>query len=498
MILSFEKVLGKLLIARRGYNGDSCRGRVVSDSRQVLPGDIFVAIPGTANDGHNYIDAAIRAEAEVVIHQYPLPRYQPRITYLMVTDTRLAYARCCREFCGRPDLKLPLFGVTGTNGKTTTVYLIEHLLRAGGRSCGLISTVETRDGKVTSPADCTTPESGTLFPLLARMLRNRMAAAAMELSSHALDQGRAEGAEFRMAIFTNLSGDHLDYHHDMECYYQAKKRLFTELLAANGTAVINVDDASGQRLADELADGKTKVVTFGGPDSGAKWRISQEELLAGGTKFRLEGRREAFDVASNLIGEHNIHNLAGAILAVRAFGLKPEEINRALGKEIRVPGRLERLNSKRGFPIYVDYAHSDDALSRVLETLKKIAAGRLIVVFGAGGNRDRTKRPRMGRAAAELADRIILTSDNPRNEDPAAIAAEIAAGIPQGTPYEVELDRYQAIRHAVETAEKDDVILIAGKGHETYQEINGVRSPFNDRNVVKTILSDLNCPRRRE
>ncbi|MDD4352691.1 MAG: UDP-N-acetylmuramyl-tripeptide synthetase, partial [Candidatus Gracilibacteria bacterium] len=255
--------------------------------------------------------------------------------------------------------------------------------------------------------------------------------------------------------------------------------------------IINVDDDYGQRLAEELADEKTRVVTFGGVDPGAKWRISQEELFVGGAKFRLEGRREAFDVASNLIGEHNIHNLAGAILAVRAFGLKPEEINQALATEIRVPGRLERINSKRGFPIYVDYAHSDDALRRALETLKKITEKRVIAVFGAGGNRDRTKRPRMGRAAAELADYIILTSDNPRDEDPTTIVNEIAAGIPEGTPCEVELNRHRAIRHAIETAEEGDAILIAGKGHETYQEIRGVRHPFSDRNVVKTILANL-------
>ena len=228
MILSFERVLGELLIARRGFHGDSARGRVVNDSRKVLPGDIFVAIPGTVSDGHNYIDAAIKARAQVVIHQHPLSHYAPHTTYLMVTSTRLAYARCCREFNGCPDRELPLFGVTGTNGKTTTVYMIEHLLRAGGRSCGLISTVETRDGKIVRPADCTTPEAGVLFPLLAEMRRNRLAAAAMELSSHALDQGRVAGTVFRVAVFTNLSGDHLDYHRDMEHYYHAKKRLFTE------------------------------------------------------------------------------------------------------------------------------------------------------------------------------------------------------------------------------------------------------------------------------
>ncbi len=490
MILSFEKVLGELLIARCGFHGNAARGRVVNDSRKVLPGDVFVAIPGTVSDGHNYIDAAIKARAQVVIHQHPLSHYEPATTYLMVTNTRLAYARCCREFCGRPDEKLPLFGVTGTNGKTTTVYLIEHLLREGGRSCGLVSTGETRDGKVVRPADCTTPEAGTLFPLLAEMLRNRMAAAAMELSSHALDQGRVAGARFRVAIFTNLSGDHLDYHHDMEHYYQAKRRLFTEQLSSKGAAVINVNDPYGARLAEELS-GDVKLITFGGPDSDAKWHITNVELSADGVKFRLEGRSSAFDVASNLIGEHNICNLAGAILAVREFGLKPDEIDRALAVPIQVPGRLERIDSQMGFPVYVDYAHTDDALSRVLEILRRITARRVIVVFGAGGDRDRTKRPRMGRAAAEAADRIVLTSDNPRSENPESIIREIASGIPEGVAYEVEPDRGRAIRRAIQLAEPGDVVLVAGKGHESYQEICGVRHPFDDRKAVKTILAEL-------
>lgn len=490
VILSFERVLGELLIARRGFHGDSARGRVVNDSRKVLPGDIFVAIPGTVSDGHKYIDAAIKARAQVVIHQHPLSHYAPHTTYLMVTSTRLAYARCCREFNGCPDRELPLFGVTGTNGKTTTVYMIEHLLRAGGRSCGLISTVETRDGKIVRPADCTTPEAGVLFPLLAEMRRNRLAAAAMELSSHALDQGRVAGTVFRVAVFTNLSGDHLDYHRDMEHYYHAKKRLFTEQLSPKGAAVINVDDRYGRRLADELAD-TTRVITFGSADAEAKWRITNVELPEDGVRFRLEGRDEAFDVGSNLIGGHNIHNLTGAILAVREFGLTPEEINRALAVKIRVPGRLERINSRKGYAVYVDYAHTDDALSNVLEILRKITPRRLIAVFGAGGDRDHLKRPRMGLAAAEKADLVILTSDNPRSEEPEAIIREIAAGIPEGAAYEIEPDRFLAIRRALELAEPGDAVLIAGKGHETYQEIKGVRHPFDDRKVVKTVLSSL-------
>ncbi len=490
MIRSFEKVLGELLIAKRGFNSSTvARGHIVNDSRKILPGDIFVAISGTSVDGHNFIENAIAARAQVVIHEKPLDQYHNHITYLMVTDSRLAYARCYREFCDRPDEVLQLFGVTGTNGKTTTAYLVEHLMRAGGRSCGLISTVETRDGKVTRPAEHTTPEAGVLFPLLAEMRRNRMAAAVLEVSSHALDQGRIAGVRFRVAIFTNLTGDHLDYHGDMEEYYQAKKKLFIEQLAAKGAAVINVDDAYGERLAEEVGD-EIKIVTFGGPKSEAKWKITNVELTAENSKFRLESRNAAFDVCTNLIGIHNVHNLTGAILAVREFGLKPEEIDRALAVPIRVPGRLERFDTPAGVTVYIDYAHTDDALANVLSILRMIAPGRLITVFGAGGNRDRSKRPRMGKAAAKDSDLIILTSDNPREEDPEEIMKEIAAGIPEGVRYEMEPNRQKAIRRALELAEPADTILIAGKGHENYQEIKGVRHPFDDRKVLRTLLDE--------
>lgn len=490
MRLLLEQELAGLLIARHGEPAGFSPGRILRDSRKVLPGDIFVAIPGTLNDGHRYIDDAVKAGARVVIHQDPLPHYTSEVTYLMVTCSRQAYARCCREFFGCPDRDLPLFGVTGTNGKTTTVYLIEHLLRKSGRSCGLVSTVETRDGKIARPAECTTPDAGTLFPLLAEMRRNRLSAAAMELSSHALDQERVAGILFRVAIFTNLTGDHLDYHRDMEHYYLAKKRLFTELLSPEGAAIINVDDRYGRRLAGEL-DGAIKVISFGSVDASADWRITNIILAENGVQFRLEGRKKAFDVASNLIGVHNIRNLAGAILAVREFGLTPEEIHRALTEEIRVPGRLERFDSQKGCAVYVDYAHTDDALRNVLDILRKLTQNRLIAVFGAGGDRDRQKRPRMGHAAAEKADLLILTSDNPRSEEPEEIIREIASGIPEDTAYEIEPDRMRAIRRALELATFGDTVLIAGKGHETYQEIKGVRHPFDDREAVRSMLSSL-------
>ena len=324
-----------------------------------------------------------------------------------------------------------------------------------------------------------------LFPLLAEMRRNGMRAAAMELSSHALWQGRVDGAKFRTTIFTNLTGEHLDYHGDMEHYYQAKKLFFTRLMAVDGTAVINIDDEYGRRLAREIST--RNILTFG-KNSAADWNLTDIELGADGSRFRLQSENEAFDVATNLIGEHNVHNLAGAILAALDYGLTPAQIDRALSRPIRVPGRLEKFMAENGAAFYVDYAHTDDALANVLSILRKIAKGRLITVFGAGGNRDRTKRPRMGRKAAEFADLLIVTSDNPRNENPEAIIREIVAGIPEGTAYETEPDRRKAIRRAVELAGPGDVVLIAGKGHENYQEIAGKRYHLDDREVLKDLL----------
>ncbi len=485
MIRSFEAILGDLLIGQRGFQGTGSSGRVHNDSRKVLPGDIFVAIPGTAQDGGDFIEAALRASAKVIIHEKPLDHYRRGVAYLMVTSARKAYARCCREFHERPDEVLRLFGVTGTNGKSTTAFLIEHLLSRGGTPCGLVSTVEYRDGKVSRPAAQTTPEAGVLFPLLAEMRHNGLKAAAMELSSHALAQNRISGARFRTGIFTNLTGDHLDYHRDMESYYQAKKSFFVEYLNSDSTAVINVDDPWGARLAGELSG--VRVVTFGsGP--GAMWRIGEVELGAEGSRFRLSCQERAFDVATGLIGMHNVYNLAGALLAVLDFGLSSAAIDRALSFPIRVPGRLEPFRRADGAVFYVDYAHTDDALANVLAILRRITSGRLIAVFGAGGDRDRVKRPRMGKAASGIADLSIVTSDNPRSEPPEAIISEIVAGIPEARSFEVVPDRGAAIRRAAELAGPGDVVLIAGKGHENYQEIAGVRHPFDDRAVVKSLL----------
>ncbi len=483
MIRSFEEALGPVFVARHGLDGYA-PGRILNDSRKILPGDIFIAIPGTKQDGHDFIPAAIRAGAQCVIHERDLPEYLPKITYIQVSNAHRAYARCYREFCGRPDDVVKLFGVTGTNGKSTTAFLLEHLFRTAGIPCGLISTVEYRDGKIIRPATHTTPDPGVLFPLLAEMRKNGMKTAALELSSHALDQGRAAGAKFRAAIFTNLTGDHLDYHGDMEHYYQTKKRLFAEQLRPDGCAVINIDDSYGRRLVKELPG--VRIITYGTGED-ADWVISRQTHSSAGAAFRLEGKDHAFDIGSNLIGEYNVRNLAGALLAVLDFGLSPEVINRALAEPLRIPGRLEAFTLSSGAKAYIDYAHTDDALAHVLSTLCRIAEKRVIAVFGAGGDRDRSKRPRMGKAVAEYANLAIVTSDNPRSEKPLAIIDEIVAGMPHYFDYEIIPDRRKAIERAVFLSQPGDLILIAGKGHEEYQEVAGIRHHFSDREILRQL-----------
>ena len=460
---------------------------IVNDSRQVVPGGVFIAVPGWNFDGHDYIDEALERGAAAILHERPLETYRPDVAYFECASTTLAQGAIWRTFYEEPDDALEVLGVTGTNGKTTTAFLLEHIFTHAGRPCGLISTVEYRDGRTRCESTNTTPGARRIYGLLAAMRDNGLRAAAMELSSHALDQNRAAALKLAAGVFTNLTGDHLDYHGDMEHYYLAKRKMFFDLLRPEGAAVVNVDDAYGARLARELA-GRCRVETFGVTPA-AKWRIADTELAADHAAFRLESNEAAYEVSSNLIGAHNVHNLAGAVLAALARGVDPAAVDRALRERIVVPGRLESWHRNDGAAFFVDYAHTDDALENVLSTLRPLTKNRLIVVFGAGGNRDRTKRPRMGRAAS-AADVPIVTTDNPRNEDPAEIIREIVAGIPAGTKYEIVPDRREAIRRAFELAGPGDCVLVAGKGHEDYQEIAGVKHHFSDREILTELLKE--------
>ena len=487
MTALLSEVIAPVLIDVRG---DSAAGipldcPVANDSRNVSPGGVFIAVPGWKFDGHDYIGEALAAGARAIVHERELASYDPNTVYYRCSSAALANGLIWKARFGRPDESLEVLGVTGTNGKTTTAFLLEQIFSRAGRSCGLISTVEYRDGSKRYPSTNTTPGAKRLYELLAAMRDNGLRAAAMELSSHALDQRRAAGLKLAAGIFTNLTGDHLDYHGDMESYYQSKKRMFTELLAPDGAAVINVDDAYGRRLADELK--KLRHVETFGVSEHADWRICDIKLGADGAWFMLASEDRAFELGSNLIGAHNVHNLAGAVLAALARGVSPDALDSALRERIVVPGRLEALRRADGAVFYVDYAHTDDALANVIATLRPLAAGRLMVVFGAGGDRDRSKRPRMGKAAS-AADVLIVTSDNPRSEAPEAIIAEVVSGIPSGSVFEVVPDRRAAISRAFALAGPGDCVLVSGKGHEDYQEIAGVKHHFSDREEIEKLL----------
>ena len=478
------EILEELLLSRRGPDIPLPEG-VAQDSRKAVPGGVFVAVPGSRSDGYDFIPQVETTVSAIVLVREPR-RYVPGVTYYFVSDAGAAAARLFRAKYGFPDKSLQLLGVTGTNGKTTTAFLMRRLL--GEERCGLLSTVVFRTGKADLPATHTTPDAETFFSLLREMARNGFRYCSLELSSHALAQGRTSGARFRAAVFTNLTGDHLDYHGDMEHYYQAKKRFFTELLSPDGIAVVNTGDPYGARLAGELA-GRRRVTTFGSPD--AQWHL--EGLRSGreGLSFTLRSREAALPVTSNLVGAFNASNLAGAILAVMDCGVPFAGIEEALRRGVTVPGRMQFLSSPSGAGFVVDFAHTDDALRNVISTLRPLTRNRLFCVFGAGGDRDRTKRPRMG-LAASAADRLIVTSDNPRSEEPEKIIEDITSGIPGGVSFETIPDRRAAIRRACALAGPGDIVLVAGKGHENYQEIKGVRHPFSDAEVI------LDCFKNKE
>jgi UDP-N-acetylmuramoyl-L-alanyl-D-glutamate--2,6-diaminopimelate ligase len=382
------------------------------------------------------------------------------------------------RFYGDPTAKLRVVGITGTNGKTTTAFLTRAILERAGMQTGLLGTVKSIVGGVEEPVERTTPEGIDLQATFQRMLDAGDAACAMEVSSHALELGRAEGIHFACRVFTNLTQDHLDFHPDMEAYFAAKRRLFD----TPGTAIVNVDDDYGRRLAGELGD----AVTYG-VDSDADYRARDVDFDPSGASFVCETPDGAIAIRTRLPGLFNVENALAAIAAARALGVDLEAARAALAEADRVPGRFEPVDEGQPFTVLVDYAHTPEALDNVLRAARELTDGRVHVVFGAGGDRDRAKRPLMGKAAAELADRVVVTSDNPRSEDPQAIITEILAGT--GPDVESEPDRRRAIALAVSSADPGDVVVVAGKGHEQGQEFeNGRKEPFDDVAVVREAL----------
>ena len=455
------------------------------DSRAVRPGFLFCALPGEKTDGGLYAEEAVRRGAVAVLHQNGL-RPPRGVADVAAPDARAAMADLAAEFYGRPSATLPIVGVTGTNGKTTTTYMIREILRAAGRDCGLIGTIQYEYGGRLIAAARTTPEAPDLQRMFAEALAAGCRAVAMEVSSQGLAAGRLRGTRFAAAVFTNLSVDHLDFHKTMEAYFDAKKRLFDEL-PPDAPAIVNGDDPYGRRLA---ADPRLagRLVTFGSGPEATVW-AEDVRLSETSSAFRAVGPWGATPVELAFAGRFNVMNALAALAVGGALGVPPATMAAALGRMGPVPGRLERIPDPAGRHVFVDYAHTEDALRSVLRTLRETASGRLICLFGCGGNRDRSKRPRMGAAVSEFADFAVLTSDNPRQEDPQAILADVLAGMDRGKPHLVEPDRAAAICAALREAGPGDVVLIAGKGHEPYQEIAGRMLPFDDREIAREILA---------
>ena len=466
---------------------------VTDDSRTVEAGQCFVAVPGLRADARAFIPDAVRRGAALVVTE-GAPTSGMSVAQVVVPSARAAVAHLADAWYGHPSRAMTLVGITGTNGKTTTSYLVEALLRARGATTGVLGTIRYVGGSTAVDAAQTTPDALQLTALLARMRDDGVTAVAMEVSSHALAQARADALAFDIGVFTNLTQDHLDFHGTFDEYRRAKRRLF-ELLADSPkprrTAVINADDPAAASLIAALP---LEVIRFGLAVS-ADVRAVEHRSSLEGIRMTVATPTGSVELRSPLIGEHNVMNLLGAIGVGLALGLSPEAIAAALAAVGAVPGRFEQVNAGQSFLVVVDYAHTPDALERVLTTARKLTTGRLGVVFGCGGDRDRGKRPIMGGIAVRLGDRVWVTSDNPRSERPGAIVQEIVVGIREtgASPdrYVTEPDRAAAIRGALAWAGPGDTVVIAGKGHETYQIVGSDVLPFDDREVARAILRDL-------
>ena len=462
---------------------------VTHDSRRTGPGALFVAIRGFAADGNSFWGAARKKGAVAVCSELPPA---PDTPWVQVADAREALAVFSAAALGDPALALELVGVTGTNGKTTTTHLIDAALRAAGETAGLIGTVEYRIGNQLLEATRTTPESSDLQALFRQMVDAGCRRAVLEVSSHSLALKRVHGCPFKVAVFTNLTRDHLDFHGDMDAYFAAKRLLFDTLLRKDGHAIVNLDDDRADQV---LQACKGRAWTFSVSRS-ADLQVEESTLSLDGTRMQVRTPLGRLEVRSPLIGRFNVQNLLAALGAGLALGIPEEALLRGLGSLKGVPGRLERVMAGQDFTVIVDYAHTDDALKNLLETVRELRPRKLITVFGCGGDRDRTKRPLMGAVAARLSDVVILTSDNPRSEPPEAILEEIRRGIPPGRAGDthVIVERREAIARALEMGSHGVVVVIAGKGHETYQEIRDRSVPFDDRQVARDILHRLAAP----
>lgn len=484
--MRLSDVLKDIRIAASDATGaEEIRG-IAYSSREVQPGFLFAALKGAKSDGMDFIVEAEGRGAAAVLSEWPRPQTSKTV-WVQAADAREALAAAAANFYGHPSMKLKVVGVTGTKGKTTTTYILEAILKTAGHSPAVIGTVEYRGPGFKVKAARTTPESPDLQRMLGEMAASGATHCLMEVSSHALEQKRVFAVSFDVAVFTNLSGEHMDYHGTMENYFEAKKKLFF-MNHKRVASVVNMDDPWGKKLVSELP---MRTITYG-LEPAAIIRAEKYQLREQGLDFLLVYPGGRIAVASRLVGRHNLYNILAASAAALALGLTPQEIVRGIAALAGVPGRYERVPNRLGLQIIVDYAHTDNALMHLLETARDLKPRKIILVFGAGGNRDREKRERMGDVAARLADWTVVTSDNPREEDPLQIIADIEKGFQKNASaaYEIIPDRKEAIRRALELARKGDTVLIAGKGHEDYQIFKDRTIHFSDIEVASSLLEN--------
>jgi len=464
------------------------------DSRRVEKGSVFFAIAGEQTDGHLFIEDAVRRGVVAIVSER-VPPAGFGSKWVRVGKIRRALSEAARRFYDYPDVKLRVIGITGTNGKTTTAYLLNSILEAAGTRTGLLGTVEYRLGTRVIPASNTTPESLDLTAYFYELAAEGAGAAIMEVSSHALAQERVWGMHFSAAVFTNLTRDHLDYHHDFEHYFAAKQRLFEGLgIPPPELAVINVDDPWGRRLLDIP---NPRQLTYG-LESKADVGVKRYSQNLPGLSATLTTPQGQIEIESGLLGRANLKNILAATATAIGVGISTDQIQSGIRRLAAVPGRFEKVDEGQPFLVLVDYAHTDDALKNALEAARELTGKRLVVVFGCGGERDRTKRPLMGEVAGQLSDLAILTSDNPRSEDPILIMNDVLVGLQRtGRPYIAEVDREIAIQKALAEAREGDLVLLAGKGHESYQVLKDRTIPFKDPEVARRILHEMGFGKKR-
>ncbi len=486
--------IAEALDAALSGDGAAVISDVTHDSRQAGDGVLFVAIKGHTMDGHRFVKDVMRRGAAGIISEYDPPT-DCESAWLKVKDAREALAKAAAVINGDPSHKLDLVGITGTNGKTTTTYLCFALAEAAGVKPAMLTTVEYRIGENSEPAVRTTPEASDTNRFLRQAVDGGCTMAVMETSSQAIDLHRCDWLRFKVAVFTNLTRDHLDYHHTMENYFDAKKRLFDGRLGeAPGSSVINIDDEWGVKLVDGLRTAGQRVITFSQNHSAADlFALDIKVSLISGTSFQLRTAKGDRTITSPLVGKPHVYNMLAATATALELGYDLDAIVAGLSKCVGAPGRFERVPHDGDFAIVVDYAHTDDALLNTLKTARDLTTGRIVTVFGCGGDRDKTKRVPMGRVAGENSDIVFITSDNPRTEDPLKIISEIETGVAEtGVEYFAVSDRREAIYRAIGLAKSNDVVLIAGKGHETYQIVGNDKFHFDDREVALDAISKLN------